>query len=182
MSLSPLTPSSATSEVTRYRVLAADVTESDFPHTLHQLIEGSSSALVAVYCRGAAEIIKCLEGFSRRSGSTVYAWTNDRGLISLREDGIVVPASRRLGEALRYVQQSVHFGIYLLPVSGQQLTPPVVAQLRQITRANDSVVKRVVLLNETGDLPSSISEYCTHVQLQPRSSAKLRLRDGRWVR
>ena len=169
-------------EVSRYRVLAADASEADFAQVLHQHIEDSPSALVALYCRGAAEIVKALEGFSRRSGTTVYAWTLDRGLISLREDGIVVPGSRRLGEALRYVQQSVHFGIYLLPVTGHQLTPPAVAQLRQITRATDGILKRVVLLNETGDLPSSISEYCAHVQLQPRSSAKLRLRDGRWVR
>jgi hypothetical protein len=179
--LSTATPQAST-EPSRYRVLAADVNEADFAAVLHQHIEDAPSALVALYCRGAAEIVKALEGFSRRRGSTVYAWTLDRGLISLREDGIVVPGSRRLGEALRYVQQSVHFGIYLLPVAGQQLTPPTVAQLRQITRATDGVLKRVVLLNESGDLPASISEYCAHIQLQPRSSAKLRLRDGRWVR
>ena len=123
-----------------------------------------------------------LEGFARRRGTTIYAWTVDRGLISLREQGIVVPASRRLAEALRYVQQSAHFGIYLIPVAGAQLTPPIVAQLRQISRVSDGALKRIVLLNESGDLPTSILEYCAHLQMQPRSSAKLRMRDGRWVR
>ncbi len=165
-----------------YRVYAADMTEAEFPETLHQYIENAPSTIVAIYCRGAAEIVKALEGFARRRGTTIYAWTVDRGLISLREQGIVVPASRRLAEALRYVQQSAHFGIYLIPVAGAQLTPPIVAQLRQISRVSDGALKRIVLLNETADLPTSILEYCAHLQMQPRSSAKLRMRDGRWVR
>ncbi len=165
-----------------YRVYAADMTEAEFPETLHQYIENAPSTIVAIYCRGAAEIVKALEGFARRRGTTIYAWTVDRGLISLREQGIVVPASRRLAEALRYVQQSAHFGIYLIPVAGAQLTPPIVAQLRQISRVSDGALKRIVLLNESGDLPTSILEYCAHLQMQPRSSAKLRMRDGRWVR
>jgi hypothetical protein len=181
-STSPVLADASASEVTRYRVYAADMTEADFPETLHQFIENSPSVLFAIYCRGAAEIVKALEGFARRGGSTIYAWTTDRGLISLREQGIVVPASRRLAEALRYVQQSAHFGIYLIPVAGSQLTPPIIAQLRQIARVNDGAFKRIVLLNEGGDLPASISEYCAHLQMQPRSTAKLRLRDGHWVR
>ena len=182
MSTTQSTAASNATEVSRYRVLASDPMDAEFAQVLHQHIEDSPSILIALYCRGAAEVVKAFEGYSRRHGTTFYAWTMDRGLISLREDGIVVPGSRRLGEALRYVQQSVHFGIYLLPVAGQQLTPPTIAQLRQITRASDGVIKRVVLLNEGGDLPASILEYCAHIQLQPRSSARLRLRDGHWVR
>ena len=174
MSTTQSTAASNATEVSRYRVLASDPMDAEFAQVLHQHIEDSPSILIALYCRGAAEVVKAFEGYSRRHGTTFYAWTMDRG--------IVVPGSRRLGEALRYVQQSVHFGIYLLPVAGQQLTPPTIAQLRQITRASDGVIKRVVLLNEGGDLPASILEYCAHIQLQPRSSARLRLRDGHWVR
>jgi hypothetical protein len=170
------------SDHNRYRVLAADVGEAEFPSMLHRCIEESSSILVCVYCKGIPEIVKSLETFSRRQGSTLYAWTQDRGLISLREDGIVVPASRRLAEALRYVQQSVHFGIYLLPIDGQALTPPTVAQMRQIARANDGIVKRVVMLSESAEIPAALGDYCTHLQIQPRASAHLRLRDGRWIR
>ena len=171
-----------TTKAGHYRVYAADMTEVEFPETLHQYIENAPSTIVAIYCQGAAEIVKALEGFTRRRGTTIYAWTVDRGLISLREQGMVVPASRRLADALRYVQQSAHFGIYLIPVAGSQLTPPIVAQLRQISRVSDGPLKRIVLLNETADLPNSILEYCAHLQMQPRSSAKLRLRDGRWIR
>ena len=171
-----------TTKAGHYRVYAADMTEVEFPETLHQYIENAPSTIVAIYCQGAAEIVKALEGFTRRRGTTIYAWTVDRGLVSLREQGMVVPASRRLADALRYVQQSAHFGIYLIPIAGSQLTPPIVAQLRQISRVSDGPLKRIVLLNETADLPNSILEYCAHLQMQPRSSAKLRLRDGRWVR
>lgn len=171
-----------TTKAGHYRVYAADMTEVEFPETLHQYIENAPSTIVAIYCQGAAEIVKALEGFTRRRGTTIYAWTVDRGLVSLREQGMVVPASRRLADALRYVQQSAHFGIYLIPIAGSQLTPPIVAQLRQISRVSDGPLKRIVLLNETADLPNSILEYCAHLQMQPRSSAKLRLRDGRWIR
>jgi hypothetical protein len=166
----------------RYRILAADASDSDFASLLHQAIEASSSILVCVYCRGIPEIVKSVETYSRRQGSTFYSWTQDRGLISLREDGIVVPGSRRLAEVLRYVQQSVHFGIYLLPIDGQALTPPTVTQMRQIARANDGIVKRVVLLSESADIPTALDDYCTHIQIQPRASAHLRLRDGNWIR
>jgi hypothetical protein len=168
--------------VERYRVLAADATEVGFAALLYQHIDDAPSPLLALYCRSAAEICRAMEPLSRRAGYAIYQWTNDRGLISLREDGMVVPASRRVAEALRVIQQSTHFGVYLIPVAGDQLTPPVIAQLRQIVRSQEFAVKRIVLLSETADLPASLTEYCAHLQLQPRSQAKLRLRDGHWVR
>jgi hypothetical protein len=172
----------STPATNRYRVIAADSHEPEFAHLVHSAIEESPTTLVCLYSRAIPETVQALEHYSRRRGSTLYAWTLDRGLISLREVGMVVPASRRLGEALRYVQQSVHFGIYLVPVDGQALTPPIVAQMRQIARANDGVLKRVVLLTEQAEIPSSLIEYCSHIQMQPRASAHLRLRDGRWIR
>jgi hypothetical protein len=168
--------------VPRYRVLAADSTEAGFAPQLYQYIEDSPSALTALYCRSGAEIGKAFEPLSRRAGYAIYLWTADRGLVSLREDGIVVPGSRRLAEAMRSIQQSVHFGVYLIPISADQLTPPLITQLRQIARSQDMAVKRIVLMSESGELPASLSEYCAHLQLQPRSQARLRLRDARWVR
>ena len=175
-------PTSGWREGERYNVLAADITEPDFPARLNQLLLDAPCALVALYCRNGAEIAKVLEGFSRRNGTSYYLWTLDRGLVSLRDDGLIVPASRRINEAIRGIQLSVHFAMYLIPAANLQFTPPLIAQLRQIARAQDGIVKRIVLMSESGDLPSSLSEYCAHVQLQPRSSAKLRLRDGRWIR
>ena len=167
---------------TRFRVLAADPIEVDFANVLYQAIEESPNAIVALYSRSVTEVIKQFENCSRRGGRSIYRWAPDKGLISLREDAVTVPATRRIAEALRHIQQNQHFAVYLLPLMGQQLTPPNVAQLRQISRAVQTAMKRVVLLTEDGSLPATLSDYCAHLQLQPRSTAHLRMRDGRWTR
>lgn len=165
-----------------FRVLAADFEEPQFAQLLYQQIDDADSRLVVIYTRSHAELSQRLEPFSRRSGLSIYSWTQDRGFISLRDNGVVVPGTRRLPDALRFIQQSGHFGVYLLPCTGPSFTPPLVAQLRQIARADDGIGRKIVLLSEDGDVPATLSSYCAHVQLEPRSRAPLRLRDGRWIR
>jgi hypothetical protein len=165
-----------------FKVLAADFDEPQFAQLLYQQIEAAESRLVVVYTRSHAELSQQLEPFSRRSGLSIYSWTQDRGFISLRDNGVVVPGTRRLPDALRFIQQSGHFGVYLLPCNGLSFTPPIVAQLRQVARADDGIGRKIVFLSEDGDIPATLSGYCAHVQLEPRSRAPLRLRDGRWIR
>lgn len=170
------------SSAATFRVLAADFDEPQFAQLLYQQIEAAESRLVVVYTRSHAELSQQLEPFSRRSGLSIYSWTQDRGFISLRDNGVVVPGTRRLPDALRFIQQSGHFGVYLLPCNGLSFTPPIVAQLRQVARADDGIGRKIVFLSEDGDIPATLSSYCSHVQLEPRSRAPLRLRDGRWIR
>ena len=164
-----------------FRVLAADFEEPQFAQLLYQQVDEAGSRLVVVYTRSHAEISQRLEPFSRRSGLSIYSWAQD-GFISLRDNGVVVPGTRHLPDALRFIQQSGHFGVYLFPCSGLLFTPPLVAQLRKIARSDDGVCRKIVLLSEDGEIPATLSSYCAHIQLEPRSRAPLRLRDGRWIR
>jgi hypothetical protein len=166
----------------RYHVLAADANEPDYAARLNQLLLESPSVLVALYTKNTPEILKALETYTRRNAQSIYSWTMDRGFVGLREDSFVVPATRRIPDAIRHVQASVHFGTYLISASAVQFTPPLIAQLRQMARAQDGITKRLVFISEDGNLPASLTEYCAHIQLQPRSAARLRLRDGRWIR
>jgi hypothetical protein len=165
-----------------FRILAADTNEEGFASALYQHIEEAESCVVALYTRSQAEITRQFELLSRRSGLSIYTWTMDRGYISLRENGIVVPGTRRIPDAIRYVQQSAHFGVYLTPSDAAMYAPPLIAQLRQMARTSDGVVRKIVLMSEDGEIPATLSSYCAHIQLEPRSRAPLRLRDGRWVR
>jgi hypothetical protein len=165
-----------------FRILAADATEAAFAQLLYQQIDAAESRLVVVYTRSHAEVSKNFEPFARNTGYSIYSWTLDRGFISLRENGVVVPGTRRMPDALRFIQQSAHFGVYLVPCAGSIFTPPLVAQLRQVARIEDGVMRKIVLLSEDGDIPATLSSYCAHVQIEPRSRAPLRLRDGRWIR
>ena len=69
---------------------------------------------------------------AQRRGHSI-AWDTESGLASLREHGITVAGSKRLSEALRFVLQSGHFGVY---ISGRQrrTDPQVLALMRQIAR------------------------------------------------
>ncbi|HEY4144465.1 hypothetical protein [Pinirhizobacter sp.] len=116
---------------------------------------------------------------ARRSGQSMYRWRPEDGLASLREASTRVPGCPRVGDVLRYILQSLHFGIYLV-------TPPALvgAQdahlLRQVARLPAQPVRRVILLGGAPSLAESLDDVLVQMTARERA-AGLRLRDGRWV-
>ncbi len=114
-------------------------------------------------------------------GQSLYLWNAEEGLCSLREAGVRVPATHRPGDALRYVLQSMHFGIYLIPLPLQDL-PAVLPLLHQILRQRAGYARRVVLLAPLDALPPALAEQALRLRLAASGQGRLRLRGGRWVR
>lgn len=116
---------------------------------------------------------------ARRTGQSIYRWRPEDGLVGLRDAQMRVPSCPRVGDALRYVLQSLHFGVYFI-------TPPAIvgAQdtylLRQIARAPREPIRRVVLLGASPSLAEALDDILVHIAPRPRPVG-LRLRDGRWV-
>lgn len=143
-------------------------------------IIGSTQSLVLLRCEERELLREQLRLHSIRTGQSLYEWQGDAGLRSLREGQLPVPGSRRFADALRYVAQSAHFGIYFFSGYPQPFEAAVIPLLRQVSRLGSGRVRRVVLLEPETRLPPTVEFF--EADWEAGARAKPRLRDGRWVR
>lgn len=155
---------------------------------LFDRVVSSERSLIAIETPRAAELLAQFRHFAVRSGNSIYAWTDADGIASLRESEVSVPGSTRLPEALRYIQSSMHFGVYLFHELSAQLRfsparSQVLGLLRQIGRGKNmgGAVRKVVLIDEQVAFSDGVDELFERLRDEPGSGRRLRLRDGRWV-
>lgn len=120
-----------------------------------------------------------LDAFVRFSGKAVYRWERDRGLMSLKVSDACVPATTRFADALRYILDSQHYGIYCFSGFEDRLDLNTAQLLQQIATGTSSYERKVFLVGENVRLPSMISKLVARCVYEP--ARRLRLRDGRWV-
>ena len=139
------------------------------------------SGLVVLDSKDVHTLIGQFRVLARHSGQAVYLWQPDLGLGNLIDAHARVPGSQRLGAALRYMQQSMHFGVYLL----MGLEPPLSAMdstlLRQLAKPPTGHVRRVVLLDASPALIDHLGDMAMRMKGQPDAPLRPRLRDGRWL-
>jgi hypothetical protein len=126
-------------------------------------------------------LIEQFRAIARHNGQSVYLWRPDSGMENLREAHALIPGSQRLGNALRYIQQSIHFGVYLLAPFPLPLAPADSALLRQLARPPAGHVRRVVLLDVAPSLASSVDDIAVRLGGAMDAAQRPRLRDGRWL-
>ncbi len=157
------------------------------PQLFDRIISGER-AVLAIETARADELLAQFRQLAVRSGNSIYAWSEDVGIVSLREGQLTVPGSVRLPEALRYVQSSPQFGLYLFPHLDAHLRTSaqraqIIALLRQFARgrAMPGGVRRIVLLGAKFELDKSLDLLIERIADEPEHVRSLRLRDGRWV-
>ncbi|WP_130618172.1 hypothetical protein [Dyella amyloliquefaciens] len=143
-------------------------------------ILSARSNLIALEGGEDLGLIGQLRSLVRRSGQAVYLWTPDIGLGNLREEHIGLPGSQRLNIALRYMQQSNHFGVYLLQRLPLPLAMADATLLRQMARATTGHVRRVVLLDPPESVITSFNDVLARLSCHPKPAQRPRLRDGKW--
>ncbi|HOV58404.1 MAG TPA: hypothetical protein PLN91_11035 [Rhodanobacteraceae bacterium] len=148
---------------------------------LFDRVLASKQNLVVLETADAAAVLEQFRQFARRSGQAIYAWQDEVGLASLREAEMRVPGSKRMTDALRYILQSMQFGIYLFADAAQHLRPPNTGLLRQIGRARGGNERKVVFIGPRMTLPDSLEEVAEHLTYEGVRPTRPRLRDGRWV-
>lgn len=136
---------------------------------VHMVEIGESKPLVDLFAR-----------LARRQGQTLYCWRPGAGLISLREGEVQVPGCQRTDEVLRYILNSMHFGIFLLCDMETPLSVSDLALLRQIARTETRHVRRVVLLGTDVSLAREV-QGARLIRRREHAQVRPRLRDGRWV-
>jgi hypothetical protein len=144
-------------------------------------ILGARSCLVALEDADSDTLISQFRTLVRRTGQTVYLWSPDEGLGNLREEHAETGGGHRLGHVLRYIQQSNHFGVYLLRRLPLPLAAPDVALLRQLARTPTGHVRRIVLLDAPKSLVDGLSDVIVRQSCLIKPAQRPRLRDGRWV-
>lgn len=148
---------------------------------IFERILGARGNLIALEGGEELGLIAQMRSLVRRSGQTVYLWTPELGLGNLREEHIGLPGSQRLNIALRYMQQSNHFGVYLLQRLPLPLAMADATLLRQLARANTGHVRRVVLIDPPETVISSFNDVLVRLSCQSKPAQRPRLRDGRWL-
>lgn len=144
-------------------------------------ILGATSGLVVLDSKDVHTLIDQFRALARHSGQAVYLWQPDTGLGSLRDAHARVPDCQRLGNALRYMQQSMHFGVYFLLGLELPLSAMDATLLRQLARAPKEHLRRVVLIDAPAALVEHLGELAVHVDSEDNRPRRLRLRDGRWL-
>lgn len=141
----------------------------------------SSQALIALETSSSAETLAQMRMLAMRGGTSIYAWEPESGLASLRESGLHVPGSKRMTDALRYVLQSMHFGVYLFVDFADHLRPTDTLLLRRISRLQATNERKLVFIGNRIDLPEELDGMFERFTAESEMHRQLRLRDGRWV-
>jgi hypothetical protein len=165
----------------RYRRVNVDSSDSNLTSRLFDRVIASKQNLVVVDTSDKTELLAHFRQLAVRSGQSVYLWQDDLGISSLREGEVRVPGSKRMADALRYILQSMHFGIYLFTEVEGHLRPPNIGLLRQIGRAKGGNERKVVFIGADLTLPDSLEEMTEHLNYARVTPQRPRLRDGRWV-
>jgi hypothetical protein len=143
-------------------------------------ILGADGPLVVLETDQADALIEQIRLLARRNGQTVYLWREGIGLNSLREGEVRVPGCLRMGDTLRYVLQSMHFGVYLLADVDVPISSANLSLLRQLTRSRSQQLRRVVLLTSSPTLADTLAGTALFLRRR-EAQVRPRLRDGRWV-
>ncbi|MEO6801210.1 MAG: hypothetical protein ABI178_14825 [Rhodanobacter sp.] len=148
---------------------------------IFERILAAPSGLVVLENDDVDALIEQVRGLARHSGQAVYLWQPDTGLGSLRDAHARVPDCERLGNALRYMQHSMHFGVYFLRGLELPLSAVDAAVLRQLAQAPREHLRRVVLIDAPPALVSHLGNLAAPLTSEDGKPRKLRLRDGRWL-
>ena len=141
----------------------------------------SPQHLIALETSSVGETVAQMRVLAMRGGTSIYAWDPEGGLASLRESGMHVPGSKRMSDALRYVLQSMHFGVYLFVDFEEHLKPADVLLLRRISRTPTSNERKLAFVGTGVELPEELDGLYERVAVESEMHRQLRLRDGRWV-
>lgn len=148
---------------------------------LFDAILAAPGNLVALETPDPDEAVTQFRQLSLRSGRSIYLWDPEHGIRSLREPDVCVAGTQRLVDALRYILQSMHFGIYLFCGFAEQFKPPGPALLRRIARLRGGNARKLVLLGGPFDLPEETEPLFDRLPDVWRARLRPRLRDGRWM-
>lgn len=150
------------------------------PKLFEQILNAEGN-LIGLEAANIEEALSQFRQLAMRNGQSVYLWDPQTGIAALRESELRVPGSKRLGDALRFILQSVQFAIYFLVDFDEQLKPPNLVLLRRFARIRTGNQRKLVFIARHLELPEDINALVERMNPGSRAMVRPRLRDGRWV-
>lgn len=148
---------------------------------LFEAMLAADKNLVALHTSNAPLAMTQLRQLAMRSGQSIYQWEADIGLVSMRDATVRVPSTQRMGDALRHIQRSLHFGVYVFVDVERELQPAHGLLLRSISESRGPAARKLVFLGASFKPPTELIEAVEYMRCQGSRHVDLRLRDGRWT-
>lgn len=123
--------------------------------------------------------LRRFQSVARHSGKAIYLWYPDQGLRSLKVNDMGVPRSMRMVDALRYIANSRHYGVYAFVYFEAQINLACTEIMREISKSRARYDRKIVLIGQEFALPRNLLGLARQLIHEPEQ--RLRLRDGRWV-
>lgn len=117
-----------------------------------------------------------------RGGQAVYSWEPGLGIAPMRDLRARIASTERLGDALRYIQHSRHFGIYVLVGAERELLAEHTGLLQAISEDGSPATRKLAFLCSSFNMPADLVDSVEYLRCNGASTARLRLRDGKWQR
>lgn len=150
------------------------------PKLFDQIIKAEGN-LIGIETPNVDETLAQFRQLAIRSGQSVYLWDPEAGISALRESELRVPGSKRLADALRFILQSMQFGVYLLRDFEEHVKPPTTSLLRRVARIRTGNERKLVFLGAKLSFPEDLDALIERMSQGGSALARPRLRDGRWV-
>ena len=141
----------------------------------------SESPVIALDVDELEDALLHLRSLSRSTGRSFYAWNETTGLCSMKDSEITVPGCSKFIDALRYISNSLHYGIYIFSGFENQLTHNTQEALRKITKNTGQLKYTIILIGAGLKLPGILNDFIETISHKESDRPQLKLRDGRWL-
>ncbi|MEO6075510.1 MAG: hypothetical protein ABIP56_01765 [Dokdonella sp.] len=123
-----------------------------------------------------------LRQLAMRGGQAVYVWEPQLGIAPMRDVTARIAGTERLGDALRYIHRSRHFGIYVFMRAERELRAEHTGLLQAISDGDNPAARKLAFLGSSFNMPADLVDSVEYLRCNGSSTARLRLRDGKWLR
>jgi len=135
------------------------------PVNMLEALIDSDVSLACIQTPKHASLIKAFSEIAADSGRAMYLWTPEKGLARMGIEHIPIPHSTDLGQAVRHINSTVHYGIYIVHRPGQRLQNDerTIASIRRYAVTSHRSRHLIIFVDETLRLADELRPLCQWV-------------------
>lgn len=138
---------------------------------LEELLD-SGYRLIAYEAQDSGAVYELFEALDRATGRAAYRWLPGGGFRRLTVDHIPIPETGRPGDALDYIRDRKHYGIFLLEHFDRHLKDPdLVKELEAIATSEEGPERIVILLGTEVWIPPRLLDHTVQIRDHGRDAA-----------
>lgn len=128
----------------------------------------SKIRLAGMETDNAKRVMELFSKFNLDSGVAVYNWSPEHGFYRLGIEHIFIPKTRMPSEALNYIANSRHYGVYLMSGFADKLEMPSLQKiLTKISTQEVENEKLAVFIDDNIQVPEALASYMAKINYRP---------------